>query len=236
MNTHSSLVAELRDKTYREAHVASQIELGLPLQVRALRRSRGWTQEQFAKALGMSQPRVAEIEKPGRRRFNLETLLRIAAAFDVALEVRFVSFSKLIQHEERFDPEHYDVPSFETELVAATTEARVHDTRRDPIANFLSTYLAAMTYVQSTQPQRGGFHFNIPAEARWQPSGEMALAGHLDLKDLSVLFTFTDKVREQALPRPQRVHSSTLSNTATGASQSQNPPIAPAVGPSHGSA
>ena len=119
MNIHSSLVAELIDKEYRDAYVASQIRIGLPFQIRALRKAKGWTQDQLAEYAGMSQPRIAEIEKPGERSLNLATLLRVASAFDVGLAVNFVPFSEVIDRDESFDPDNHFVPSFEAELAAA---------------------------------------------------------------------------------------------------------------------
>lgn len=115
MNTQSSLVAELREKEYRDAYVASQIRIGLPFQVRALRKSRDWTQAELGEAAGMAQSRVAEIER-GKRSLNLETLQRLASAFDVALDVRFVPFGELIDRTERFDPDRFTVPAFDAEL------------------------------------------------------------------------------------------------------------------------
>ncbi len=125
MNINSPLIEELRDRDYRAAYVASQIKIGLPFQARALRLSRGWTQERLAIEAGMSQPRIAEIEKPGKRRFNLETLLRIAAAHDVGLEVRFVPISQLVDDSESFDPEAFEIKSFEEELREAENQEKL---------------------------------------------------------------------------------------------------------------
>ena len=116
MNIKSSLVDELRDKQYREAFVASQIGVGIPFQIRAIRQSREMTQPELARAAGMSQPRISEIENPGARNLNLQTLLRIAAAFDVALEVRFLSFGEFIDRVENIDPNSIEIDSFEVEL------------------------------------------------------------------------------------------------------------------------
>ena len=119
MNIYSSLVKELRDKSYRDAYVASQIRIGLPYQVRALRQSRDWTQGELAVRAGMAQPRVAEIEKPGKRSLNIETLLRLASAFDVGLEVRFVPITRVIDHSESFDPDHLSIQTFDEEIAVA---------------------------------------------------------------------------------------------------------------------
>jgi transcriptional regulator with XRE-family HTH domain len=86
------------------------------MQCRALRESYGWTQPQLADAAGMSQPRISEIERPGERKLNLETLLRLASAFDVALQVRFVTFEKLVDDENQIDLDNFYVAPFEQNI------------------------------------------------------------------------------------------------------------------------
>ncbi len=64
----------------------------------------------------MAQPRICEIEKPGERRMNLDTLMRLASAFDVGLEVQFVPFSDLVSRSENFNPDSFSVKSFDHEI------------------------------------------------------------------------------------------------------------------------
>jgi HTH-type transcriptional regulator/antitoxin HipB len=123
VNTNSSLITELLDKSYRDAYVASQIRIGLPFQIRALRVSRGWTQAELAKRAEMSQPRIAEIEK-GKRSLNIETLLRLASAFDIGLDVFFTSFGDLVDHKESFQPDSFRVLSFTDEIAATQRLAK----------------------------------------------------------------------------------------------------------------
>jgi transcriptional regulator with XRE-family HTH domain len=122
VNTKSSLANELKDKEYRHAFVASQIRIGLPLQCRALREGRGWTQPQLAQAANMSQPRISEIERPGERKLNIETLLRLAEAFDVALDVRFVTFRDLVDAADKLDLDKFFVNSFNEDLADLENE------------------------------------------------------------------------------------------------------------------
>ncbi|MFZ0337136.1 MAG: helix-turn-helix transcriptional regulator, partial [Terracidiphilus sp.] len=112
--------AEMREKEYRDGYVAAQISLGLPTKIRGLRMERKWTQGELARRAKMAQPRISEIETPGERKLNLDTLQRIASAFDVGLEVDFVPFGELISRSERFDPDSFSVQSFGPELAAAT--------------------------------------------------------------------------------------------------------------------
>jgi transcriptional regulator with XRE-family HTH domain len=105
----------LKKKAYREAFVRSQISVGIPFQVRTLREKKGWKQEQLAEACGMLQPRISAIERPGGSKLNLETLLRLAAAFDTGLTVRFAPFSEMLRWANEFSPDTFQVPSFTQE-------------------------------------------------------------------------------------------------------------------------
>lgn len=88
----------------------------LPFQVRGLRKDRGLSQGELAALVGMAQPRISEIEKPGERSLNIDTLLRIASGLDVALQIRFVPFGELVSWSENFDPDNFQIPSFDDEL------------------------------------------------------------------------------------------------------------------------
>ena len=129
LNIHSSLILELKDKTYRDAYVAAQIQIGLPMQIRALRKSRGLSQPELAKLAKMAQSRISEIETPGERKLNLETLLRLAAAFDVGLQVRFVSFEQLIDDDDRVDLDGFSIQTFDETVKAAETKERKKPSR-----------------------------------------------------------------------------------------------------------
>jgi transcriptional regulator with XRE-family HTH domain len=125
VNIHSSLIAEMKDKTYRDAYVASQIRVGIPLQIRALRKSRELSQPELAELAGMAQPRISEIERPGERRPNIETLLRLAAAFDVGLQVRFVPIDQLIDYTEDIDLDNFTIKTFDDLLADAEREQAI---------------------------------------------------------------------------------------------------------------
>jgi transcriptional regulator with XRE-family HTH domain len=116
VNTQSSIAAELSDKQYRDAYVASQLRIGLPMQCRALRESRTWTQPKLAEVAGWSQPRISELERPGERKPNIETLLKLASAFDVALQVRFVPFSQFVDDSDHVDYDNFYIHPFAEDM------------------------------------------------------------------------------------------------------------------------
>jgi transcriptional regulator with XRE-family HTH domain len=116
LNTTSKIAEKLQDPEYRKAFVASQINIGIPFQIRAMLKNRpGWTQDTIAKRAQMLQPRISGLMTPGKTRPNIETLRRIAEAFDCGLIVRFVPFSELAKWSQEFDPETFAVPSFDND-------------------------------------------------------------------------------------------------------------------------
>jgi transcriptional regulator with XRE-family HTH domain len=110
--TTSELWNKLNDTEYRKAFVASQINIGIPFQIRALMKTRGWTQEKLADKTGMRQPSISGLMTPGKTSPNIKTLQRLAEAFDCGLAVRFVPFSELAEWSDKFDPETFYVPEF----------------------------------------------------------------------------------------------------------------------------
>jgi transcriptional regulator with XRE-family HTH domain len=117
--------AELMNKEYRHGLVNAQIEVDLPLQIRALRKQLVGTQPDLSKLTGMKQPRISAMEKPGGAHFTLETLKRLAEAFDVALIVRFAPFGELLNWSGKFNPDTFQVPNFAAEMAAAEEDAKL---------------------------------------------------------------------------------------------------------------
>jgi len=63
----------------------------------------------------MPQSRISEFEQIGKHRASLTTLFRLASAFDVALEVGFLPFSQLVNNSDAFQPDEFNVKSFNEE-------------------------------------------------------------------------------------------------------------------------
>lgn len=85
---------DLGDRRIREAWARRRAAESFGMQVASLRKQRNWTRRDLASAAGLDRATVAGIET-GKRMSNLGTLIKIAAAFDVALDVRIISFSDL---------------------------------------------------------------------------------------------------------------------------------------------
>ena len=107
------IAASLRDKEYRDLFVEEEIDTGLPLQIRALRKDRGWSQKDLAQRVGMTQEGVSRLENLDYGKYTLTTLKRLASAFDVALVVRFEPFSRLVDWAVNLSPQDMEVPDFD---------------------------------------------------------------------------------------------------------------------------
>lgn len=66
------------------------------------------TQKQLAQLAKMAQPRISKMERPGEESFNIDTLIRLAAAFKLGLKVEFVPFSKMLAWENSYSQDVFD--------------------------------------------------------------------------------------------------------------------------------
>ena len=76
--------------------LATEIDTTIACQIKALREKNEWVQGELAKRTNKEQPTIAQLEDPNYGRYSLVTLKKLANAFDVALIVRFVPFSELV--------------------------------------------------------------------------------------------------------------------------------------------
>lgn len=110
---YEQIVKNLSNKEYRDLYVENHISNGLSFQIRAMRKSRNWSQEKLASEIGTQQEAVSRLENPDYGKFSIDSLKKIASAFDVALQVSFVSFSELVAKTTLLSRSAIDVPSFE---------------------------------------------------------------------------------------------------------------------------
>lgn len=149
------IVQSLEDKSYRDAFVAAEIETGIPFQIKAMRKSRGWNQNQLAAAAGMTQARISVLENADYEgAVNVKTLEKLAAAFDVGLMVRFAAFSDLVDWTIRQSTQGHDVPAYAKdeklrrhEIVTSTVQSTATFTMADLGASFsIAGVATCMTY------------------------------------------------------------------------------------------
>lgn len=144
--TRDSIVAKLEKKAYRDAYVEANLMQGLAHQIRVNRSMRKWSQADLAEHTGgkTKQEVISRLEDPAYGRYTIKTLLKLAAAFDVALMVKFVPFSKfLIETSDKSESGLMAIP-FPAEdlyLRQATVTLTMHETRYIGIENVKNTSL-----------------------------------------------------------------------------------------------
>ena len=94
MTKLKSIWSKMAEKEYRDAYVEAKLDSELAAQIFAIRNQRNWTQEDLAQQAGMAQPRIARLESSCHG-VSVNTLKRLASAFDVALTIKFVPFSEV---------------------------------------------------------------------------------------------------------------------------------------------
>jgi transcriptional regulator with XRE-family HTH domain len=104
------------DREYREAYAEAAVEQTTAWQIRANRKARGWTQEEFAQKLGTQQSAVSRLEDPSYGKHSLEMLVAVSNVFDCALSVRFIPYSVLALESADLSEESMVVKPFQTEL------------------------------------------------------------------------------------------------------------------------
>jgi len=93
------LLESLKDKEFREAFILESVYASLCFQLRALREQREMSQASLGRKVTppMAQERISILEDPNAEtKPTLNTLLRIANALDIGLDVRFISLAKVL--------------------------------------------------------------------------------------------------------------------------------------------
>lgn len=115
VTSKKKLLNRLRNKEFRDAYGAEHVKTSVPLQIRTLRDSREWTQARLAQEAGTTQTVISRLEDPNYGNLSINSLLKLASAFDVALLVKFVPFSRLLREFRDVSPESVAAASFEND-------------------------------------------------------------------------------------------------------------------------
>jgi transcriptional regulator with XRE-family HTH domain len=73
-------------------------------------------QSDLARAANMQQSRISMFETPGAANMTVETLARIAAAFRVGLIIDFVPFSRMLDWENNYSQDTFDVIKIDNDM------------------------------------------------------------------------------------------------------------------------
>jgi transcriptional regulator with XRE-family HTH domain len=112
----SNLREEFHDKEYRHAYADESLNTYIATQIKVLREQQNLTQTELANLAGMAQPRIAVLEDINYSSWSINTLRRIAEAFDLRLSVKFETFSSLIPETETFSREALERAPFKDDI------------------------------------------------------------------------------------------------------------------------
>jgi transcriptional regulator with XRE-family HTH domain len=131
----------------------------IPSQIRGLRLRRSLKQEELGREAEMKQSRISAMERPGETQFNVDTLIRLAAALRVALRVEFVPFSGMLAWENGFSQDTFNVTRLdddraflEPEIVAASKQQTAHGAEQKTASVGQKTHASAYPLGSSATP------------------------------------------------------------------------------------
>lgn len=110
------LLKKLTKKAYRDAYSEESVKTSLPFQIKAMREQRDWSQAILGKKTDMKQNAVSRLESAEYGNLSINTLIRLANAFDCGLLVKFVPFSRLVREFEDVSPSALEVSGFDEDL------------------------------------------------------------------------------------------------------------------------
>lgn len=103
-------------RDYRKEIVASMLKQGTALQIQGMMKQREWTQAQLAEKSGLTQGVISRAANPAYGNLTFNTVIEIAAGFDVAFIGKFVPFSEFERWAKNLRDEiTFEVADFETE-------------------------------------------------------------------------------------------------------------------------
>jgi transcriptional regulator with XRE-family HTH domain len=91
-------------KTFRDSYVHEHLKNGISFQIRSMREDRGWTQGELGAAARKPRNVITRLEDPNYGKLTIKTLLEMASAFDVALLIKFIPFSRLLREYDDTSP------------------------------------------------------------------------------------------------------------------------------------
>lgn len=139
-NFSEEFIDELsQDKEFRDVYVADQVRARFALLIKALREqpNRGWSQAVLAERMGKTQSAISRIEDPDYGKLTVQTLLEVAAAFDLPLWIDIPEWSEWLRRMEQVEAsclyrEGFDAAKLKLELCGNSIGSKTLD-----LKNFL---------------------------------------------------------------------------------------------------
>lgn len=126
MSERSEWISKLlSSQETRTAYIKSKLGVLVPSQIRALRlQSEMPRQSDLAKAANLHQSRISMFETPGAANVTIETLARLAAAFKVGIVVKFVPMSEMLQWENGYSQDAFNIKPLDEDVLFLEPELK----------------------------------------------------------------------------------------------------------------
>lgn len=137
-----------KSKKFRESFVTSQFKKMVPFQIAVLRKKAGLSQEELAKACGLTQGVISRAEDPNYGNLTVNTILRIANGFNMGFKGEFVPISELIRWVDRLSEKSIQFVPLEKEI---QSESKVQPTLPPEVYEGLAPSLMIIKFPNYTQ-------------------------------------------------------------------------------------
>ena len=116
---------------YRAGYAESFMNSWVAAQIRVLREQRGLSQQELAEILGTKQAGISRLENTNYSAWKVQTLARLARAFDVRLRISFEEFGTLPEELDKFGREFLKRDSYCDDAVFQGRPASIADQLSD---------------------------------------------------------------------------------------------------------
>jgi transcriptional regulator with XRE-family HTH domain len=158
-----NLKPAFRDKDYRHGYADEFLNSSIATQLKVLREQRNWSQEELARRAEMLQPRISVMENVNYSSWSINTLRKLAEAFDLTLSVSFEGFGQRLVDIERFNRESLERFSFDEDPIFTERDANdlavkskfFYEAQTLTVGNTMESAATKAVNEQNTPPSEG---------------------------------------------------------------------------------